>query len=360
LYLTVQLAARRLGVSPHTIRRWTGSGFLPCTRTAGGHRRIRKEDVDELVHLIGGNDHLAARRAREHELETLVASSIALSSELDLAPLLADIARHMTTLLDCHFCAISELDPDTRVVSVIADYDRSGRRIPDTMRYHVNQFPVAKKVLETHEGVLVNISDPRADAAETAIMLRDGDKSLLVLPMLYQGVAIGLVEVLDHVRERRYGRQELRLASALAGQSAVAVHNAKAFAHLTRADRDVRALREAVATLGGSLPRLVLAGDEAELLQSAATIACESLAAISSVAAYRGRSAGSSGVVRPAGASAAGPLAGGRAQVITSSASCGDDALTLTVTLPGEPGGGQNETLALITNAAAAALSRLA
>ena len=85
MYLSVQLAARRLGVSPHTIRRWTASGFLPCTRTAGGHRRIKQEDIDELAHLIGGRNHLAARLARERELETLVATAIAVSSQLDAA-----------------------------------------------------------------------------------------------------------------------------------------------------------------------------------------------------------------------------------------------------------------------------------
>ena len=70
--LNVQRAARLLGVSRHTVRRWTESGFLTCTRTAGGHRRFKREDVEELTQAIGGSNHLAARRARERELETVV------------------------------------------------------------------------------------------------------------------------------------------------------------------------------------------------------------------------------------------------------------------------------------------------
>ena len=84
MYLSVQLAGRRLGVSPHTIRRWMASGFLPCTRTAGGHRRFKQEDIDELTHLIGGSNHLAARLARERELETLVETAIVVSSRLEV------------------------------------------------------------------------------------------------------------------------------------------------------------------------------------------------------------------------------------------------------------------------------------
>ena len=54
-FLNVQRAARRLGVSPVTIRRWTATGFLPCTRTAGGHRRIAVDDIEELARAIGGS-----------------------------------------------------------------------------------------------------------------------------------------------------------------------------------------------------------------------------------------------------------------------------------------------------------------
>ena len=70
-FLSVQHAARRLGVSPVTIRRWTATGFLPCTRTAGGHRRIATDDIEELARAIGGSSQRrrAARpraRARHH------------------------------------------------------------------------------------------------------------------------------------------------------------------------------------------------------------------------------------------------------------------------------------------------------
>ena len=164
MYLSVQLAARRLGVSPHTIRRWTASGFLPCTRTAGGHRRIKQEDIDELSHLIGGRNHLAARLARERELETLVATAIAVSSQLDVTALLREVAKQMTTLLDAHLCVISDYDPATRRVTVRAEYDDVGNRHQDTMTYTLSQFPMARRAIEDHESITINVSDPHADA----------------------------------------------------------------------------------------------------------------------------------------------------------------------------------------------------
>jgi MerR family transcriptional regulator, light-induced transcriptional regulator len=46
--LSTAEAARRLGVTTTTIKRWADDGRLPHMRTAGGHRRFRSEDVRSL------------------------------------------------------------------------------------------------------------------------------------------------------------------------------------------------------------------------------------------------------------------------------------------------------------------------
>jgi len=355
MYLSVQLAARRLGVSPHTIRRWTASGFLPCTRTAGGHRRIKQEDIDELSHLIGGRNHLAARLARERELETLVATAVAVSSQLDATALLREIAKQMTTLLDAHLCVISDYDQAARRVSVRAEYDDLGNRHPDTMTYTLNQFPMARRAIEDHETITINASDPHADPAEVAIMRRDGDKCLLILPMVHQGQSIGLIEVLDHQRERKFGRQELRLAHAVAAHAAVALHNATVFAQLTRSDKDALALQYAIETISAGYATLHAQTTTAGVLQAAAEISARALGAISGVASCRGQSAGASGL--RAGDPAAQT---GAAHVIVSSAPCGDSEVALTLTLSGDAGDGQAELLGLVATMAAGAIGTAA
>ena len=357
MYLNVQLAARRLGVSPHTIRRWTSSGFLPCTRTAGGHRRIKQEDIDELAHLIGGRNHLAARLARERELETLVSTAIAVSSQLDAPALMREIAKQLTTLLDAHWAVISEFDSATRSVSVIAEYDHLGNRHPDAMTYTLSQFPMARRAIEDHETIVVNVSDPQADPAEVAIMRRDGDKCLLILPMVYQGEAIGLLEVLDHVKERRFSRQEMRLAHAVTGQAAVAVHNAKVFARLQRSDEDVIALRQAVERIGAGHADLHKAGSSTELLQTAAALAAHALDALSCVASCGAESAGASGL--PAGAPGARATRTDSAHVIVSSAPCGEETVTLTLTRGAPATEGLPELLGLVATMTAGALADL-
>ena len=184
--------------------------------------------------LTAGGDRVAARLAREREMETLVEASVALTSRLDLTSLLVEIARRLSAILDCHFCAVSDYDEETTMVRVLADFDRQGQRVTDWKPYSLKQFPFTRRLMEDQEPGVVTLSDPRADPAETAVMRHYGDRTMLVVPLVYRGRSVGFIEVYDHLRERRFTRQELRLACALAGLATTALHNAKVFAELSR------------------------------------------------------------------------------------------------------------------------------
>src|SRR5680860_705061 len=254
MLLSVQQAARRLGVSPVTIRRWTATGFLPCTRTAGGHRRIDEYDIGDLSRAIGDSNHLAAQQAREREVDVLISTSIALAEKIDLTELLLEIAMRMTSLLDCHFCAISEYDAEAQGLITLAEYDDAGQRLPDASPYKLKDFPLTRHELEDQTATVVNVDDPDADPAEIAELRREGDRSLLMVPLIVQGDTIGILEVVDQKQSRHFSRQELRLAGAIAGQAAVAIKNAKLFAERRRSYEDVTSLRRVLSDLTARLP----------------------------------------------------------------------------------------------------------
>ncbi len=335
-FLSVQHAARRLGVSPVTIRRWTATGFLPCTRTAGGHRRIAVDDIEELARAIGGSSQLAARRARERELDTIVETSIAVASEDDLQPLLAEIARRVTHLLDCDFCAVSSYDRDSRLVRTLAEYDATGKRLPDTETYDVRKYPLTRKVLEEHVHAVVNVDDPRADAAEVAELRAGGDSSLLMVPLVFRGEAIGLLEASDARRARSYSRQELRLCHAVAGQAAVALHTTSLRAASRSGRDDLTRLVAALRALAPALAGVAAQPDEARALEGLAQAVCEALGGVSCVVTTPRRSAGAA---RPAGPPTAGHVVAGRDP---------GGAVAITATLPGAPSEGLVELLDLL------------
>ncbi len=357
MYLSVQQAANRLGVSPVTIRRWTATGFLPCTRTAGGHRRIDEHDIDDLAKAIGGSNHLAAQLAREREIDVLINTASALAVKLDLTELLLEIAMRMTSLLDCHFCAISEYVPEDDAVCALAEYDHAGQRLPDASPYRLRDFPLTRRVLAEQITAVVNVDDPHADPAEVAELRREGDRSLLMVPLVVQGRSLGLLEVVDQKRSREYSRQQLRLASAIAGQAAVAIQNAKLFAERRRSDEDITRLREALATLTAGVPRIGEAGRSSDALAAVAKAICEALGAISCVASLDGESAGAFGAGQAA-APAGGQNRGGAANLVVSRDPSGATDLTLAVTLPRAPGEGQVELLDLVAAVTAAVVKR--
>lgn len=359
MLLSVQQAARRLGVSPVTIRRWTATGFLPCTRTAGGHRRIDDHDIDDLARAIGNSNHLAAQRAREREVEVLVDTSVALASRLDLTELLLEIAMRMTALLDCHFCAVSEYDPGADGVVTLAEYDHAGRLLPDASPYRLDEYPLTRRVLEEQVSAVINVDDPAADPAEVAEMRREGDRSLLMVPLVHQGRSIGLLEVADQLRSRTFSRQELRLAGAIASQAAVAIHNAKLFAELPRTDEDLSDLRRALRDLSRHVCEARLGGRRTDLLQAVAAALCDALDAVSCVASVGGESAGAFGAGRIAarqGAAADG--CGASANLVVARDPSARTDLTLAVTLDRPAGENQVALLDLVVAAAAAAVAR--
>ena len=46
--ISIGEAARRLGVSVTTLRRWDDNGLIASTRTLGGQRRFLTEDVERV------------------------------------------------------------------------------------------------------------------------------------------------------------------------------------------------------------------------------------------------------------------------------------------------------------------------
>jgi excisionase family DNA binding protein len=51
--LTVSHASKYCNVSPKTIINWIEAGYIKAYKTVGGHRRIKKEDLDEFLKSKG-------------------------------------------------------------------------------------------------------------------------------------------------------------------------------------------------------------------------------------------------------------------------------------------------------------------
>ncbi len=86
-WLTLGAAGKLLGVSESTVRRWADAGEVRSYRTSGGHRRVRSEDLRQIVAGTGpggpaDSDRISqlalarvkrqlARRGQSHGLSSL-------------------------------------------------------------------------------------------------------------------------------------------------------------------------------------------------------------------------------------------------------------------------------------------------
>src|SRR4030088_2696863 len=70
LGLTTSEAARHLGVSLSTVRRWSDMGYLRGYRTPGGQRRLPVQELDEVVTPLEDRTSGSGRFVRESEEAT--------------------------------------------------------------------------------------------------------------------------------------------------------------------------------------------------------------------------------------------------------------------------------------------------
>ena len=360
MYLSTQAAARRLGVAPHTLRRWSASGVLPCVRTAGGHRRFRQEDVDELLHRSRAAGLPDAKLARERELETVLDVLVTLTGQLDLVELLAEIACQATRLLNCQACMISEFNEASGTVRPLAEFDSAGRRLPDAPAYTIDDSPMMGGVLLQREPVVLTVNDPTADPAEISEMRSWNIKTLLMMPLADRGGSIGLLEVIDRERERRFSRQELRIARGIAASASVALRSARALARLQRSDGDARRFDDAVERMMAGLSDVCGGKTSTDVLQATAALACEAFGCDSATVGWAG-----DGADHRAGATAgadqsiesfrarAAPAEGETAHVLACRVPCGDRYLSLNAAMRDAPGASLTGLARLLASIAA-------
>ena len=89
----------------------------------------------------------------------------------------------------------------------------------EDVAYVISDFPVTAQVLETLTSKSISFLDDDLDGAEAFVLRELQMNSALLVPIVVEGVAWGLVEIYD-MRLRRYDADETAVATFLVGQAA--------------------------------------------------------------------------------------------------------------------------------------------
>ncbi len=171
------------------------------------------------------------------ELRRLLDMSSELSASLDSRQVANLIAGHLATAMGADECAISYWDKPSGKLESLGFHPPV--RLDELEPYFlVSGFPETLRALERQETVVIDADDPNSNPAEVALMTRDGNRMLAMLPLVVKGQSIGLVELFSR-SPVRWDDEHLDLAWTMANEAAMALENARLYEDARKlADRD--------------------------------------------------------------------------------------------------------------------------
>jgi diguanylate cyclase (GGDEF)-like protein len=185
----------------------------------------------ESARLLARSEGLAG------ELRRLLDMSGQLSASLESRQVANIIARHIASALAVDECAISYWDRPNHRLATLGFFPHK----PDaelTPFFDIGGYPQTLRVLEDQTSAFVDVDDPAADPAETAVLRPEGYRSLVMLPLVAKGQSIGLVELMSF-GGIELDVERLELARTMANEAAMALENARLYEEARAlADRD--------------------------------------------------------------------------------------------------------------------------
>jgi HD-GYP domain-containing protein (c-di-GMP phosphodiesterase class II) len=203
------------------------------------------------------------------EVTSLVASAQDLDETLRL------IARLTGQSLGSWECDLYEYIPETRALVATATW--AMEPAPDDDEWlgdsiAVDQLPDYRRALETGTTVELHVGDPELDPRIGAIMERWGEKSWLLVPLLFGGQPIGVAEVVERRYVHCFTEEEKEIAATLAVPAAIAIHNARLHRRMEEQNRYLASLIDSSRAITSTF-------DLDEVLSRVARESCDALGA---------------------------------------------------------------------------------
>ena len=201
-------------------------------------RRFREDEV-ELLQLAGDRAALAieharlfeAERAARQRLEHVQAVTDAALAHLEVDELLNVLLPRIRDSLQADTCAVLLLDEHAnqlvaRAALGIEEEVEQGVRIPLGAGF-------AGKVAAEVQPLLIDVDEYEI---YNPILRQKGIKSMLGVPLLVQGVALGVLHV-GTLTPRRFGEAEVELLQLVAERVAIAIERARLHEELVQLDQ---------------------------------------------------------------------------------------------------------------------------
>ena len=184
---------------------------------------------------VGDAEGAAAQVAALEELvqqyRVLLETSAAITAQTDIDEALATITRLATQCMGTAWCDIYEVAPGNDEFVAIAYYQLPELDIDSSdwvgTTYGSDTFADMHVAASERRPVIVYRDDPALSEASAAELDRWGELAALTVPMVHHGQLIGLIDVAESRRMRRFSDDDVRVLQAIADQAAIAIVNAR-------------------------------------------------------------------------------------------------------------------------------------
>jgi diguanylate cyclase (GGDEF)-like protein len=170
------------------------------------------------------------------QYRVLLETSAAITAETDIGEALAKITRLATQCMGTAWCDIYEVAPGNDQFVAIAYYQLPELEIDSSdwigTTYDAGTFEDLHIAASERRPVIVYRDDPALSEASIAELDRWGELAALTVPIVYRGQLVGLIDVAESRRIRRFSDDDVRVCQAIADQAAIAIVNARTLKRL--------------------------------------------------------------------------------------------------------------------------------
>ncbi len=239
--------------------------LAPISEAIGSNRPISQEEREQLKHLARREDQIGhlirsilrmeeSIADRMKEQATLLETSAAVVSSLDLQTVLDRILEQMSRLLKVERCAIIALDEQRGVFRVRASRGLSKSYVERLAIQPSEPDSVTMRALHAKEAIYV--SDTETDPSyvnRRGLARSEGYRAIMAVPLNTQH-APPTVLLVFHTNAHQFTYNEIQLLSTFANQATMAIENAILFERSdTRLEEQTRRLEALIQSMEDGL-----------------------------------------------------------------------------------------------------------
>ncbi len=164
------------------------------------------------------------------------------------------VGERLQEIFDAQVVDIGILEPGSRIMRFPYAIER-GVRYPDEPVDLDAGMSISRSVIDSKESIMINewLAEREAEFGGGLIGSGEPSKSVLFVPLLVGGRAIGRISLQNLDREHAFTEADERLLTALAGSLSAALENARLFGESERHGTEMAALAELGREVGGLL-----------------------------------------------------------------------------------------------------------